>query len=387
MSSGVVLASLVIVALGAADRHLRSGLRTPLQLAAFVSILLAAHLALASAFGRVDIVRGIGSIGMLMLMIVAGHLLSSQLMRASARELRRASSYCLGVLAAISLLGLLGILQPPFGWEKSAFPFTEPSHLALAAAPFLVATSAFSRPLKRAVWLLTFVVIGVIFQNLTMIVACALAGLITLRPKHILVLLLLFVPAALLGDVSYYVTRLDFSDNNQNLSSLVFLQGWQLMHESLAVTHYIGRGFQQLGQAETDAPATQLIYALIRDSLNLFDGGFNLSKVVSELGAIGIALALVFGRIVWSAIATLRAALISPRKAAEIPAARRFAAAIIVGYLIEMLVRGVGYFSPSGLLLVASLWIWYRTRVIAKAVACTSPPVVTQPFFAPIATR
>ena len=228
---------------------------------------------------------------------------------------------------------------------------------------------------------------GVVPASLV-IVACALAGLITLRPMHILVLLLLLVPDALSVDLSYYVTRLDFSDNNQNLSSLVFLQGWQLMDESLVVTHYIGRGFQQLGQAVTDVPpAAQLIYALLQNSLNLFDGGFNLAKVVSELGAIGVALALVFGRIVWSAIATLRAALISPRKAAEIPAARRFAAAIIVGYLIEMLVRGVGYFSPSGLLLVASLWIWYRTRVIAKAMASTSPPVATQPFFAPIATR
>ncbi len=200
-----------------------------------------------------------------------------------------------------------------------------------------------------------------------MIVACALAALITLRPIQVLALLGLLVPIVLSQNLDYYLARLDFSQDSQNLSSLVFLQGWQLMDESLHATHYVGRGFQQLGLVDSDSQATQLIYALIQDSLNLLDGGFTMSKLVCELGAAGIALALALIGVTWRATRTLRLAMASPRAAARIPAARVFAAAILVGYLIELLVRGVGYFSPSGLLMVSSLWIWYRTRAVRVA--------------------
>ncbi len=374
MSSGVALASLMIVALSLRDATLRRGLTTALQVAAAVAALLVCHLALASAFGPVDIVRGVGSTVMMMLMIVAGQMMANRLLATPPRLLKKASSRSLGVLAIVGLLGILHLLQPPADWEKPAFPFTEPSHLALAAAPFLVAAAVGSRPLVRATWLLVFVAIGAMLQNLTMIVACVLAAVITLRPMHILALLLLLLPIALSTDLAYFLVRLDFSEDNQNLSSLVFLQGWQMMDESLTVTHYVGRGFQQLGLAETDAPAAQLIYALLQDSLNLLDGGFNLAKIVSELGAMGIVLALALARITCSAVRLLRLAVTAPRKAAEVPAARMFAAAIILGYLVELLVRGVGYFSPSGMLLTASLWVWYRTRAAAKSPAVASAP-------------
>lgn len=361
MSSGVTVASLMIVALGLADSHLRRTLGPPLKVAALVATLLMTHLVVASAFGPIDLVRGIGSAVMLIVTIVAGHLLATQIMAASPRALQRASSRCLGLLAVIGVLAILGLLQPG-DWEKPAFPFTEPSHLALAVAPFLVAAPIGSRPAARAAWLLTFVAIGAVLQNLTMIVACALAAMITLRPLQVLALLALLVPISLSQDLGYYLARLDFSQDTQNLSSLVFLQGWQLMDESLAATHFVGRGFQQLGLVDSDASATQLIYTLIQDSLNLLDGGFTLSKLVSELGAAGIALALVYLRIGWSAAQVVRTAMTSRRAAAAIPAARVFAAAILVSYLVELLVRGVGYFSSSGLLMVASLWIWHRTR-------------------------
>lgn len=373
MSAGVMLASLVTVALGVGDGRARRALRPAFKVSAIVAVLLLVHLAVADAFGPIDLVRGVASICMLVVMIVAGHLLASLLMAAPIRTIQRASSRCLGVLACTGVLGMLNVLQPPAGWEKSVFPFTEPSHLALAAAPFLVATSVLSRPLTRAAWLLAFLAIGAVLQNLTMIVACAVAALITLRPLHILLLVLLLAPIALSADLGYFAARVDFSEDNRNLSSLVFLQGWQMMEESLAATHAIGRGFQQLGIAESDTAAGQLIYALLQDSLNLQDGGFTLSKIVSELGAAGIVLALALARVIWSAARVLRTAVTAPRRAARIPAARLFAAAIALGYLTELLVRGVGYFSPSGLLMCASLWIWHRTRAVARTHHATSP--------------
>lgn len=364
MSAGVTFASLVIVALGCADARLRETIHVPLKFAAAVAAALVAHLLLASLFGPIDPARAFGSMLMLMLMIVAGHVLATQIMRVPGRTLRNASAKSLAVLAVIGMFGALGLFQP-LDWEKPAFPFTEPSHLAVAAAPFLVVAPLGSRPLRRAAWLLAFVALGAVLQNLTMMVACALAACITLRPIHLVALLALLVPIALSLDLNYFLARLDFSQDNQNLSSLVFLQGWELMGESLTATHDIGRGFQQLGLVDSNATATQLIFAIIQDSLNLFDGGFTLSKMVCELGVVGIALAVSLVAVTWRAARVLRKAMASRRAAARIPAARVFAAAILIGYLIELLVRGVGYFSSSGLLTIASLWVWYRTRPVA----------------------
>jgi hypothetical protein len=92
-------------------------------------------------------------------------------------------------------------------------------------------------------------------------------------------------------------------------------------------------------------------------TMNLKDGGFNLSKLLSEFGVFGGVLLVCYLRITISAVFLLRrVALWDKSQSASLV----FAASSIVGYLIEMLFRGAGYFTPTTMLLISSIFLWRR---------------------------
>jgi len=159
-------------------------------------------------------------------------------------------------------------------------------------------------------------------------------------------------------DLSYYLSRLDFSGEAQNLSTVVYIQGWQLIPESLARSGGWGLGFQQLGRHGTDVPASDIIFALVGGYGNVLDGGFTFAKIISEFGVFGLLLIGLYLVIVWRSIRHLRYAA----KGIENRACNTFAQCVIVSYLIELFIRGAGYFTGTAILLVASLWLAPATR-------------------------
>ena len=161
------------------------------------------------------------------------------------------------------------------------------------------------------------------------------------------------------GDLSYFSDRLNFSEEAQNLSTLVYLQGWQSIAEAWELTHGIGRGFQQMGVFGTDVPAAELIRSILEFDLNLFDGGFTFSKILTEFGVFGAIMVAAYAAVAIHAAAVLRGVSMGTRSALSV---RVLSASFIVGYAAELLLRGAGYFTPTGLLLIASLWIW-RNRI------------------------
>jgi hypothetical protein len=157
----------------------------------------------------------------------------------------------------------------------------------------------------------------------------------------------------LLVDSSYYLSRVDLLSDNPNLSVLTYLQGWQLMGESLSRSMGWGLGFQQLGLHGSDVPASQLIFAQTGEADNLLDGAFNAAKVISEFGVFGILMCLWFLRLWWRSMRGLRRIA----GGAACASAELFAKAVVAGYFVELLVRGAGYFTGSGMLLVGAFWI------------------------------
>jgi hypothetical protein len=159
-------------------------------------------------------------------------------------------------------------------------------------------------------------------------------------------------------DTSYYTDRLDFSEDTTNLSTIIYIQGWQLIGESLTNSNGWGLGFQQLGLRGTEVPAADIIFNLVQGYGNVLDGGFTFAKVVSEFGVLGFVAIGIYLRWFWTSFRQLR------RAARSVPAdtARMFAQCSIVSYFIELFVRGTGYFNGTTVLLVASFWILYAAR-------------------------
>jgi hypothetical protein len=310
----------------------------------------------AATFLPFDAGHALASAALLIPMILAGGAFADVIMAAREFDLDRVTRACLWVLGAILVEGLLGVSPPsPFASPKPMFPFTEPSHFALTCAPFFMFCAIRYTGVSRALLLLAGAAAGVMMQNLTFLVAIALTAAICLRRSVAVLIAVMLVVVAPLLDLTYYSSRLDFAQDNSNLSTLVYLQGWQLIFESLHNSTGWGLGFQQLGIRGTSVEASDLIYMIVGGYGNVLDGGFTFAKILSEFGVLGMLLILGYLILAVAAMRQLRAAAKAPT---GVSASRVFAAAIIVCYGIELFVRGAGYFTATTALLVAALRIW-----------------------------
>jgi hypothetical protein len=368
VSFGTALAALAIVALQSAHgARARFTKHVPL-LALVVTLGVALHLGLAAMLGNVDLVRGLGTVPLLAICIVGAAAAADLLSRARQAQLRHVVHRCTQVLLVLGFWGGLGLPEPSFGdWSKPIFPFTEPSHFAVTIGPYLIFTCITSRTSARLAYVGAALLATVLLQSTTLAAIVFLTLLLCLRLRHVLIVCALIAPLLASLDLTYYLSRLDFSGEADNLTTLVYLQGWQLIGESWDASHWLGIGFQQLGVFGSDVSAAQLIAAILHDadaSLNLFDGGFTLAKILSEFGIFGAALLLAFASILLRAAARLHRHVTRLRhhapgsQAGEI--GMLLACAFIVGSLFELFLRGIGYFTPTSLMVLASLWMWWK---------------------------
>jgi hypothetical protein len=353
-----IAALIVIAALGdpaAIQRFFsRFTLGRPTVLAVMIVAGITAHAAIASLFLRTDLMRAGASIVPLVLLLFSGYALGRTLAASRHADVDGAVRLCFWVFCVIALLALTGFAPGnSAAYYKPVFPFTEPSYFALAFTPLLMYCSLTATGARgRILILLTGVCAALLLQNLTLLLGCLLITYISFRRSVVVILLIGAALVASQLDLSYYIERLDLSGETQNLSSLVYLQGWQLVAESLTRSNGWGLGFQQLGVYGTDAPIANLIYDLTSGYSNLLDGGFTFAKLLSEFGTLGLLLTLLYLLLAWRAVRALRQTARAPRRAG---AALTLSRCVIVSYLLELFVRGSGYFAGTTILLVASL--------------------------------
>ena len=265
------------------------------------------------------------------------------------------------LFVVIAILSLLKI-QPevPNLGEKPTFPYTEPSFLGFSIPAVLIFAMARSSLIVRVMLITVFLALGYALSNFTVIAACGLAAVVTLPMSWLAAGFLAFVLGKTALDLSYYTDRLNFDwSNSTNLSSLVYVQGWQMLQEALHKTYWWGLGFQQLGIGYTNVPASVRINALLGHDANLQDGGFILSKIGGELGALGLVLIAAYLYVVGRSALRLRTA---SRKRLAISDGELFARSCVIGYLIELVVRGTNYFTGTFVLLLAGLLYLYKAR-------------------------
>jgi hypothetical protein len=325
---------------------------------------IAAHLVLASATQPMAWGRALASLAFLFFLLLGSSSFATLLARIPEARFHRAMRRLGWFMLVVALLGLVGFAPPTLTgepWSRPYFPFTEPAGFALPVAPVLMYLCVMAKGSQRT-WMLVVAVLGMaLITTLTLAVAVALIAAVSLRKWQLIVFALLMGAALTQVDLSYYTERLDFlSEDNDNLSNLVYVQGWQLLFEGLQRSHWLGQGFQQLGMHGTDVDAAAIINAMMQgEDLNLLDGGFLLPKIGAEFGIFGlVAVALVTWR-------SFRSLLVLRRVAAgklRLPAVVVFAHVILVALLLRLYVRSGGYFNGEMILTLAALWILARQR-------------------------
>jgi hypothetical protein len=334
-----------------------------LIVALVVIALLGAHIVLVNyQTGGVDFQRFFVSCAVLLILGTAASLAARKFLETRPRDLLQGANLALGCLFLIGIGAGLGV--PAIGPQVSGKPvivFAEPSHFALAFLPVLLFRVSLAKRSTQVILVGCGLALAAALESATMVAGLLIISAVFLRRFALLLMLLMVAGGALAIDLTYYVSRLSFSTDSDNLSTLVLLQGWENAILGFRDTGGIGVGFQQFGIVGPIGDIAPRIAEILKGgSINLLDGGSTATKLIGELGIVGIFLVIgilyVTGR---CALYIRRAQAISPEQR---DVKLLFCCALVACYAFELLARGLGYFSPGGLLAAIGFLAILRLR-------------------------
>jgi hypothetical protein len=150
------------------------------------------------------------------------------------------------------------------------------------------------------------------------------------------------------------------SSEVENISSLVYLQGWQDAWSNLQRTNGIGLGFNMMGcNPIPDVPAREILSRAQLD-LNAEDGSFLFSKIISEAGVFGFMLFVM--AIWWWIKLEQQIKKCNDMVSSEIG---RIHSVIMFCFVASSFVRSMGYFDGVLFFWIAALagsLKWYMSR-------------------------
>lgn len=293
----------------------------------------------------------------------------------STDNIRIEIKYCFYILATLCLLSYSNLITPGRYTllNKPIFPFGEPSHFALAFFPIAL---SFAYLVERRTRLLVFGFL--IFTSLSLPSTTMLAGSIIylfstlIRKMSGFVLSILAMGFILISiNPQHFSDRLQLTSDSENLSALIYLQGMLAAEEGISANGGLGIGFQLLG-SEPENAATDVIYMLTGKAFNRQDGGFLGAKIIGEFGLIGIIITALFLYTFFHSVAKLRQFSLH-RHPKSIDPVAIFIHSVRAAFILEILIRGYGYFSPGFLLFMSTftqnivpLEIHHRNNVNAE---------------------
>jgi hypothetical protein len=320
----------------------------PALLVLLLCALILAHIIVASEIQPVDLTRCTASLVALMFLLLGGMTLGMDLANQPDSNVDSAVRISLWVFLALIVLKLAGIEPRSYAFEKPMFPYVETSHFALAFGPILMYRCVRAGRARALWWLIAGFGLALALQSMALLLCCFLIAAACRRMLLISIVGVVVMVGGLPLELAYFTSRADFSDTTTNVSSLVYIQGWQQVQECLRWTSGWGVGFQQMGFREPEVGAAQMIHLLVSgEDLNTTDGGFVFAKLASEFGIVGILLGMFY-------ILTAARCLTALRRRAS-SAAATLAQCVVVAYAVDMFARGPGYFVESTLLFVAAL--------------------------------
>lgn len=317
----------------------------------FVILLITAvciHGAIASRLIPMNYLRFVLSLIPLFFLTLGAVALGTTLRSATPAELHTASWFCYWCLICIVVMRLLALEPRASAFTKPMFPFTETSHFVLVFGPIYLYRSVVAPLRHKLLWVAFGLALALLLKSATMIAFAFGAALLCRRLAVLLLSTALVIIAGASSHLTYFTSRADITSHSSNLSALVFLQGWEFILRSLIVSHGWGLGFQQLGLHSLHLPVSRLIRRLTNGKdLNAMGGSFVFSKLASEFGIFGIAAGVAY------LIYALRSIRILRNTKSFGPST--FSRCIIVGFGVDMFIRGTGYFYGEALFFLGAL--------------------------------
>lgn len=268
------------------------------------------------------------------------------------------AAFVIIITVLFCLLDLIGLNL--LNTSNNSGVFLEPSHLALYLLPFFAIRMIENSYDKLSIF--SFIFFFTISSNTTLLIGFIfIAILIFIKnldsmrkdlTKNLfksIILITFFALFFYISDTSKVQDRLiglffeksNLADNN--MSSLVWFNGWYQAIDYLKDTYYLGAGINSMGNDKYYffGKHSEHIDHVIGTVLNAKDGSFMISKILSEFGIVGILLILYL--INKSIFAIIRLKNINKLPSLHrITVIRMAIGALVV--LILLFVRGGGYF-------------------------------------------
>ena len=285
----------------------------------------------------------------------------------------------------VGILGVLGFSPFQVGGKPMVF-YAEPSHYALDFLPFLFFIVIQATLKKKILYLLVAFEIAVIIHSLTLMVGVALISIVALQLRMIPIAVggffILYSSEPLIQNFlslvspsspfviyhknidSYLSGRvvlpaLDAVSKSSNGSFLVYFSGWERAYLNFVNYLGFGSGFQQLGYIGNEGTAIEKLISIYRRPLGLLDGGAVAAKFLSEFGLFALMLLGAYTATFFAKVKNLRMLSTSSFDIKEIK--NTFFMCCFVIFSVNLFVRGLGYFSSSSFLFLASLF-WFLLR-------------------------
>lgn len=304
---------------------------------------------------QLDFQRFLGSVFLLLLMFFCGYRFVVILNNTSPKYFSRSLNFILFILLILSFSG--GVLSYiPFSYyetlNKPIFPFMEPSHFSLIIAPFFLwAIVTRKKKIHKILIILYALFILTFTSNLTLVSVIFLGILLAfgLKKFALFIPMLLLIVSVLSFDLGYYTKRVDIEDNN--LSTLVWLQGWEEAYINFGDSFGFGIGLQQFGVIDPKGDAANMILGLTEDYMNRYDGGTFASKLIGEFGIFGGGIIFFLLSKIYQSLLFLKGFSLSRNESVILI----FYHCCVSYFVIEIFVRSMSYIAPGFFMFMVGL--------------------------------
>lgn len=265
-----------------------------------------------------------------------------------------------------------GLLAGKGRYESYSGIFFEPSHVAFSLFPSIAILLLAQRKMLRRIGMLALLGL-MLFARSSTLISLTIAWIFfqAFMQRNLTKGILIWTGVLSVGllMVGYNSVLAPFMDrllgvsvgtnNTDNISSLVYLQGWQDLWFNFKRTYGLGLGFNMMGCTPLPhVDARGALAGMFDIELNSEDGSFIFSKLVSETGVFGILFLFVIARWFVKLLHKIRKFECDVKNNAII-----IQTSLIFLFLFTSILRGGGYFNSAMLLWVVAVSAtikWYR---------------------------